>query len=138
MPVDVAVLLGLAVSVQLIVQHSNVDYDLGPLQPWLSIGPIHRLHHVNWAGEGDVNFGLFFTFWVRMPGTFSRLPKDAPRPKSGDIGVEGQPAFTQRYLEQLLWPFKPQSAAAASVAIAAEAAGPASKHRGPRSIKRPV
>jgi sterol desaturase/sphingolipid hydroxylase (fatty acid hydroxylase superfamily) len=128
MPVDVAVLLGLAVSVQLLVQHSNVDYDLGPLQPWLSIGPIHRLHHVNWAGEGDVNFGLFFTFWDRMLGTL-RLPKDAPRPKSGDVGVEGQPAFTQHYLEQLLWPFKPQSAAAASEAIAAEAAGPASASR---------
>ena len=57
MPIPVAVMLGFAIALQLIVQHSNVDYALGPVQKLLAIGPVHRLHHVNWAGEGDVNFG---------------------------------------------------------------------------------
>jgi sterol desaturase/sphingolipid hydroxylase (fatty acid hydroxylase superfamily) len=70
MPLAVTVLLGLAISVQLILQHANVDYRLGLFRHVLSIGPTHRLHHVNWAGEGDVNFGLFFTFWDRALGTF--------------------------------------------------------------------
>ena len=58
MPVPVAVLLGFLISMTLIVQHSNVDARLGPLQGHLSIGRIHHLHHVNWGTEGDCNFGL--------------------------------------------------------------------------------
>lgn len=115
LPVDVALLLGIAVSVQLLVQHSNVDYDLGPLQSWLAIGPLHRLHHVNWAGEGDVNFGLFLTFWDRLLGTL-RLPEDAPRPTVGDIGVTGEPAFTQDYVQQLMLPFRKTENSALEVA----------------------
>ncbi|MDP1909668.1 MAG: sterol desaturase family protein, partial [Hyphomicrobium sp.] len=53
MPIPVAVLLGFLISVTLIVQHSNVDARLGPLQGHLSIGRIHHLHHVNWGTEGD-------------------------------------------------------------------------------------
>jgi sterol desaturase/sphingolipid hydroxylase (fatty acid hydroxylase superfamily) len=103
MPVDVAALLGLAMTVQLIVQHSNVDYRIGALRHVLAIGEAHRLHHVNWPGEGDINFGLFFTFWDRALGTF-RLT--APRkPAAGDIGVEHAPHFPQRYLAQLALPF---------------------------------
>ena len=58
MPVPVAVVLGFLISMTLIVQHSNVDARLGPLQKHLSIGRIHHLHHVNWGTEGDCNFGL--------------------------------------------------------------------------------
>ena len=70
MPIPVAVLLGFVISVTLIVQHSNVDARLGPLQKHLSIGRIHHLHHVNWGTEGDCNFGLFLTIWDRLLGTF--------------------------------------------------------------------
>jgi sterol desaturase/sphingolipid hydroxylase (fatty acid hydroxylase superfamily) len=103
MPIKVAVLLGLATSVQLILQHSNVDYRLGPLQQLLSIGPVHRLHHVNWHGQGDVNFGLFFTVWDRALGTFR--PTSERAPMAGDIGVQDQPCYPQRYLSQLVLPF---------------------------------
>ena len=103
LPVDVAVLLGFAIAVQLIVQHSNVDYALGPFRHVLAIGPVHRLHHVNWAGEGDVNFALFFTVWDRLLGTF-RLPSD-DAPRSGDIGIEDCPHYPQDYRRQLVAPF---------------------------------
>jgi sterol desaturase/sphingolipid hydroxylase (fatty acid hydroxylase superfamily) len=80
-------LLGLpAIAIQLIVQHSNVDYTLGPFQKILAIGPVHRLHHVNWAGEGDVNFGLLFTAWDRLLGTF-KLPHGR-KATIGDIGIQ--------------------------------------------------
>jgi sterol desaturase/sphingolipid hydroxylase (fatty acid hydroxylase superfamily) len=104
LPVLVAVLLGFAISVQLLVQHSNVDYELGPLQRFLAVGPVHRLHHVNWAGEGNVNFGLFFTFWDRLLGT---LRLDSERaPSAGDIGIEDGQHFPQVYVTQLVRPFK--------------------------------
>jgi len=103
LPVDVAVLLGFAISVQLLVQHSNTDYALGPFKHVLAIGPVHRLHHVNWTGEGDVNFGLFFNFWDRMLGTFRLAAPVAP--VAGDIGIDGRPYFPQSYLRQLVLPF---------------------------------
>jgi sterol desaturase/sphingolipid hydroxylase (fatty acid hydroxylase superfamily) len=104
LPVEVAVLLAFAISVQLLVQHANVDYALGPLQNFLAIGPVHRLHHVNWQGQGDVNFGLFFTWWDRILGTFKL---DAARnPSAGDIGIQDHAEFPQDYMAQLKLPFK--------------------------------
>ncbi len=105
LPVDVAVLLGFAIAVQLIVQHSNVDYALGPFQNVLAIGAAHRLHHVNWAGEGDVNFGLFFTVWDRLLGTY-QAPHER-KPRVGDIGIQDCPHYPQDYATQLRAPFDP-------------------------------
>jgi sterol desaturase/sphingolipid hydroxylase (fatty acid hydroxylase superfamily) len=104
MPVDVAVLLGLAVTVQLVVQHSNVDYRLGPFQQLLAVGAPHRLHHVNWAADGDINFGLFLTLWDRALGTFRLGSQRAPA--AGDIGIQDQPGFPRPYLAQLTAPFR--------------------------------
>lgn len=104
LPLPVAALLGFAISVQLLVQHSNVDYALGPFRQILAIGPVHRLHHVNWAGEGDVNFGLFFTLWDRLLGTL-RLECDRV-PRAGDVGIADSPHFPQNYVTQLVAPFK--------------------------------
>jgi sterol desaturase/sphingolipid hydroxylase (fatty acid hydroxylase superfamily) len=103
MPVDVAVLLGFSVSIMLIVQHSNVAYALGPFRNQLSIGRIHHLHHVNWGKEGDCNFGLFFTLWDRVFGTFQAEP---PRTiHAHDMGIDEVPNFPKSYIEQLLFPF---------------------------------
>lgn len=104
MPLQVAVLLGFAISVQLIIQHSNVAYALGPLRNHLSIGQIHHLHHVNWGKEGDCNFGLFLTVWDRLLGTFQA---NAPRPiKANDMGIDEIPQFPKRYMEQLMLPIR--------------------------------
>lgn len=103
MPVEVAVLLGFSVSVQLIVQHSNVAYVLGPFRNQLSIGRIHHLHHVNWGTEGDCNFGLFLTLWDRVFGTFQAEPS---RPiKANDMGIDEIPHFPKSYVEQMIFPF---------------------------------
>jgi sterol desaturase/sphingolipid hydroxylase (fatty acid hydroxylase superfamily) len=102
--VPIAASLGFAIVVQLILQHSNVDYRLGPAQNLLAIGPVHRLHHVNWAGEGDVNFGLFFTLWDRLLGTF-RLTSER-RPGVDDIGIQDCQHFPQAYVRQLVLPFE--------------------------------
>ncbi|HAH65612.1 MAG TPA: hypothetical protein DCL72_09100 [Rhizobiales bacterium] len=103
LPVELAVLLAFAISLQLLVQHSNIDYELGPFQKFLAVGPVHRLHHVNWGGQGDVNFGLFFTCWDRLLGTL-RLDSDRA-PRAGDIGIQDQAHFPQDYMTQLVLPF---------------------------------
>lgn len=107
LPVPIAAALGIAIAVQLNLQHANVDYRIGPLQRWLSIGPVHRLHHVNWAGEGDVNFGLFSTLWDRLLGSFR--PGSDRAPRAADIGIQDCPNFPQRYARQLRIPFERSS-----------------------------
>jgi len=103
MPVKVAILLGFAVTIQLIVQHANVAYELGPLRNHLSVGRIHHLHHVNWGKEGDCNFGLFLTLWDRLFGTFQAEPS---RPiNADDMGIDEVPHFPKSYIEHLLFPF---------------------------------
>jgi len=107
MPVPVAVVLGFLISMTLIVQHSNVDARLGPLQKHLSIGRIHHLHHVNWGTEGDCNFGLLLTVWDRLLGTFQETPS---RPiTAADLGVDELPNFPKSYWDQLFLPihYKP-------------------------------
>jgi sterol desaturase/sphingolipid hydroxylase (fatty acid hydroxylase superfamily) len=107
MPVPVAFLLGFLISVTLIVQHSNVDARLGPLQKHLSIGRIHHLHHVNWGTEGDCNFGLFLTVWDRIFGTFNETPSREITAK--DLGIDEVPNFPKGYVDQFLFPlfYKP-------------------------------
>jgi len=125
MPLEIAVLLGFAVSVQLIVQHSNVDYALGPFRGLLSIGPIHHLHHVNWGKEGDCNFALFLTLGDRLLGTYVPEP---PRPiKANDMGIDDMPEFPKSYLQQLVFPFtyKPGSGQPDALVTRPAPAGPA-------------
>ncbi|MFA5957344.1 sterol desaturase family protein [Hyphomicrobium sp.] len=103
MPVPVAVVLGFVISVTLIVQHSNVDARLGPLQKHLAIGRLHHLHHVNWGTEGDCNFGLLLTVWDRMFGTYvEKLKRDVT---AKDMGVDELPNFPKSLWEQLMLPF---------------------------------
>jgi sterol desaturase/sphingolipid hydroxylase (fatty acid hydroxylase superfamily) len=103
MPVAVALILGFLISVTLIVQHSNVDTRLGPLDGQLSIGRIHHLHHVNWGTEGDCNFGLLLTVWDKLLGTYSDKPS---RPiTASDMGVDELPNFPKSFVEQLILPF---------------------------------
>lgn len=104
LPVPVAAALGTAIAIQLNLQHANVNYAIGPLRKLLSIGPVHRLHHVNWAGDGDVNFGLFLTLWDRALGTFK--PGSARAPRVADIGIQDCPHFPQNYARQLRIPFE--------------------------------
>ena len=102
MPIEVAVLLGLAVSVQLVVQHANVAYELGPFRNHLSIGQLHHMHHVNWGTEGDCNFGLFFTVWDKLLGTFKERPS---RPiTESDMGIDELPNFPKNYIQQVIFP----------------------------------
>lgn len=103
MPAPVAVVLGFLISVTLIVQHSNVDTQLGPLQKHLAIGRLHHLHHVNWGTEGDCNFGLLLTVWDRLFGTYAeKLSREVT---ANDMGVDELPNFPKSLWEQLILPW---------------------------------
>lgn len=101
---EVATLLGLSVACQLLLQHSNVDMKIGQLRHVWGLAPVHRFHHVNKAGEGDVNFGLFTTLGDRLMGTLHH--DDATRFSAANTGIEDRDDYPTGYLAQLAQPFR--------------------------------
>lgn len=112
LPPDVASVLAFAVAVQLLMQHSNVDYRVGVLKHVLALNEGHRFHHLKWAGAGDVNFGLFTLIWDHALGTHS---SDAARRfTTDDLGMAAAPRYPDAYLAQLAEPFRSSGACASS------------------------
>lgn len=103
LPVDVASVLALAVAIQLILQHSNADYRIGPAKYVLALNEGHRFHHLKWAGIGDVNFGLFTLIWDHLMRTYSYDPNR--RFDSTQLGMAAKPDYPTAYVTQLLFPF---------------------------------
>lgn len=104
-PQEIAWALGFTVAIQLLMQHSNADYRVGPLRYVLSLNEGHRFHHLKWGGVGDVNFGLFTLLYDRLLlRSFSYDP--ARRFTSDDLGIAKQPDFPSGYLDQLAEPFR--------------------------------
>ena len=103
LPSRVAVAVVALATIQLLLQHSNADYAVGPFIPLLATNRTHRFHHLKMPGVGDVNFGLFTNIWDHLFGTYSY---DATqRFDSSVLGIESEPDFPTDYLHQLLYPF---------------------------------
>jgi sterol desaturase/sphingolipid hydroxylase (fatty acid hydroxylase superfamily) len=118
MPLEVGMLLGFAITVQLLLQHSNADMRIGPLRHILALAPLHRFHHQKWAGIGDVNFGLFTTIWDHVLGTAVDQPEK--RFSSSDLGIGKQPDYPVGYFGQLAAPFRRQPRQYGSAPMPAE------------------
>ena len=103
-PLDVAQLLALAIAIQLLLQHSNVDMRLGPLRWVFAWAPVHRFHHMKYGRAGDVNFGLFFNLWDWLLGT--AYYREGYRMGPGDLGIGSRPDFPVEYAGQMLDPFR--------------------------------
>lgn len=103
LPVEVATLLAFSVSIQLLLQHGNVDMRIGGLRHVFAWAPVHRLHHLKYGTTGDVNFALFFPLWDRMLGTVLYLPGYALA--DDDMGIGDRPDYPQAYLAQLREPW---------------------------------
>lgn len=97
--------LAFAVAVQLLMQHSNADYRVGPLRYLLALNEGHRFHHLRWGGIGDVNFGLFTLVWDHLLLRSFSYDRDR-RFSSADIGIGKEPDFPTDYVAQLLRPFR--------------------------------
>ncbi len=107
-PGTVASAVVFAVALQLLLQHSNVDYRIGPLKYVFTGAEVHRFHHRKGAGQGDVNFGLFTTLWDHVLGTFYYSPQPA---NSNELGIMNRPEYPRGYLAQLIEPLRTRTAA---------------------------
>jgi sterol desaturase/sphingolipid hydroxylase (fatty acid hydroxylase superfamily) len=104
LPQQVAWLLAFCVSIQLLLQHSNVDMRIGWLRHVFAWAPVHRLHHLKYGSTGDVNFALFFAFWDRLLGTALCLP--GYELADDDMGIGDRPDYPVAYLAQLREPWR--------------------------------
>lgn len=104
LPVEVAALLAFSISIQLLLQHSNVDMRIGGLRHVFAWAPVHRLHHLKYGTTGDVNFALFFSFWDRLLGTALHLPHYALA--DDDLGIGDFPDYPVAYTAQVRQPFR--------------------------------
>jgi len=102
-PSPVAAAVVFAVVIQLLLQHSNIDYRTGPLKYVLANAEVHRFHHRKGAGLGDVNFGLFTTLWDHLLGTFYYAPQ---RVEIDALGIGDRPDYPRAYVAQLIEPFR--------------------------------
>ena len=105
LPLEVGMAIAFCTATQLLVQHSNVDIRLGPLNRVLAVATVHRFHHQASPTLGDVNFGLFTTIWDHLLGTFHYEDRPAPF-SSAEMGIDSDPYYPVSYLEQLRRPFQ--------------------------------
>ncbi|WP_063037129.1 sterol desaturase family protein [Nocardia pseudovaccinii] len=110
LPSNVAATLALSVAIQLLLQHSNADYRIGPAKYLLASSEGHRFHHLKSAGIGDVNFGLFTLIWDHLLRTYSYDP--ARRFGTDDLGMAAKPDYPTGYIDQFVYPFTPDGGCA--------------------------
>lgn len=101
MPKDFLLVLGFCSLVQLLIQHSNVDFRTGPIKYILSTAEVHRYHHLR-GKSGDVNFAMFFSFWDHM---FGNAYDGQRKLESADVGVD-YIDYPASWFQQMLAPFK--------------------------------
>lgn len=83
------------------LQHSNADLRLGPLN-WLFAGPeLHRWHHSPKLTEQMTNYGTVMIVWDVVFGT-RYLPAGRP---PVDVGLGNMPDYPTGYVGQLASPF---------------------------------
>lgn len=85
-----------------LLQHSNVDVRLGPLNYVFSMAELHRWHHSRDLKEANTNYGSNIILWDLVFGTFFYPKGSRPSP---DIGIADMPRFPMSYLAQVLSPF---------------------------------
>lgn len=83
------------------LQHSNADLRLGPLN-WFFAGPeLHRWHHAPTLAEQKTNYGTVLILWDVVFGT-RHLPERRP---PVDVGLGTMADYPSNYLGQLASPF---------------------------------
>jgi len=102
-PEEVLALFFLFDGVLGMLQHSNVDVRLGPLNRVFSMAEPHRWHHSRRLEEANTNYGSNLIVWDLVFGTF-HLPRGERPPV--EIGIADLPDFPRGYLAQLAVPFR--------------------------------
>jgi sterol desaturase/sphingolipid hydroxylase (fatty acid hydroxylase superfamily) len=99
--------IGLYSSLNLTVQffaHANIEFPAGVADHlgWLVVTPaLHRVHHSRRPAELATNYGLVFTVWDRLLGTYRSEPENGEAGIEFGIGGLREPYY-QRF-DRMLW-----------------------------------
>jgi sterol desaturase/sphingolipid hydroxylase (fatty acid hydroxylase superfamily) len=102
-PGEVILLFSLFDAVLGMLQHSNIDVRLGPLNYVFSMAEPHRWHHSRTLVEANTNYGSNLIIWDLVFRTFF-LPASREPPVA--IGIADLPRFPAGYLAQIASPFR--------------------------------
>jgi len=102
-PVVVAALALLAIN--MMMQHTNLDYKAGFLKKFFCVAELHRWHHRADYADAQVNYGAWLTLWDYLFGTNYDDPKIYETEGIGEIGIKEEPDFPSTYVSQMLHPF---------------------------------
>lgn len=100
-PSDLIALFLLTNAVTGLLEHANVDFEMGPLNYIFNTAQLHRWHHSVVPEISSQNFGKVLSVWDVVFGTWYMPPNE----KVGKIGVEGEPIPADVW-GQMLYPFK--------------------------------
>lgn len=97
-----ATLLAVTRGAVAVLQHTDADLRLGPLDWIFSTPTLHRFHHSAYLREANANYGSTLIVWDVLFGT-RRLPRGQRAPATLGL-TEGEPHPVGLRAE-LLWPF---------------------------------
>lgn len=103
-PVVVAALALLAIN--MMMQHTNLDYKAGILKKFFCVAELHRWHHRADYKDAQVNYGAWLTVWDYLFKTNYDDPKIYNSEGIGEIGIKEEPNFPKTYVTQMIYPFK--------------------------------
>jgi sterol desaturase/sphingolipid hydroxylase (fatty acid hydroxylase superfamily) len=101
MPHEIGLLVGFAVVVQFVLQHSNADMDIGPFTWLLAVAPAHRRHHLREFEARGINYGFFTVLWDYLMGTADLELAPVGEDQVGITELD----YPTTYLAQLRHPF---------------------------------
>lgn len=96
-----AALLAVARGAVAVLQHTDADLRLGPLDWVFSTPTLHRFHHATDLAEANANYGSTLIVWDVLFGT-RRLPRDRRAPAA--LGLAGGAVHPLGLRAELLWP----------------------------------
>lgn len=103
-PVVVAALAILAIN--MMMQHTNLDYKAGILKKFFCVAELHRWHHRADYKDAQVNYGAWLTVWDHIFRTAYDNPKIYESGGIGEIGIKEEPNFPHTYTKQFWYPFR--------------------------------
>jgi sterol desaturase/sphingolipid hydroxylase (fatty acid hydroxylase superfamily) len=103
-PVVVTALALLAIN--MMMQHTNLNYRAGILKKFFCVAELHRWHHRSDYKDAQVNYGAWLTLWDYIFNTAYDNPKIYQTQGIGQIGIKEESNFPRSYWRQFLYPFK--------------------------------
>lgn len=90
----------------LVLQHANLEFDLGVFERWLNLCKLHKWHHLPDMEKQRANFGNVLLVWDHVFGTYRDFNQNAEDALAIDLGTHQNMATD--YVSQLTYPFEIQ------------------------------